>query len=197
MARFGKVRELTDNEVQDVKNDLRWLINDGGWSVRALNEALGFQPNSNMLRNMMYDSGTKFSTTRARYEAIKRIRSEGLKPGVTLIAETTKPRKSKVAAAPPPVAEAPRRRGRRTRAEIEAANGVGPAGGAAAVPALSFRMGETRIEAKQQEDGTWRVALTATCTTEQMLAWTQQVMSGQLSAASAPSSDSHSLGEDL
>ena len=193
MARFGKVRELTDDEVQDVKNDLRWLINDGGWSVRALNEALGFQPNSNMLRNMMYDSGTKFSTTRARYEAIKRIRSEGLQPGVTLIAETTKPRKR--AATPPAAEELPRRRGRRPRGE-SGSNGSAPTPDTPSVPALSFNIGETRFQAKQQEDGNWRIALTTTCSTAQMLAWTQQVMSGQLTAP-ADATDSHPLGEDL
>jgi hypothetical protein len=191
---FGRVRELTDDELQDVKNDLRYLINEGGWSVRSLNEALGFQPSSNMLRNMMYDQGNKFSTTRSRFDAIKRIRAEGLQPGVTLISETTRPRKGKNA--PPPVEETPRRRGRRTRAEIEAANAADAASQTPAAPALSFRMGETRIEAKQQDDGTWRVALTAVCSTEQMLTWTQQVMAGQLTAA-APSATSHPLGEDL
>jgi hypothetical protein len=192
---FGRVRELTDEELQDVKNDLRWLLNEGGWSVRNLNEALGFQSTSNMLRNMMYDTGTKFSTTRARYDAIKRIRAENLKPGVTLIAETTKPRKSKTEATPPPVEEAPRRRTRRTRAEMEAANAAAAVDATPAVPALTFNMGETRIEARQQEDGNWRVALAAICTTEQMLAWTQQVLAGQLSAGTTL--DSHPLGEDL
>jgi hypothetical protein len=192
---FGRVRELTDDELRDVKSDLQWLTKEGGWSVRALNEALGFQPASNMLRNMMYDTGTKFSTTRARYDAIKRIRAENLKPGVTLIAETTKPRKNKEAPVPPPVEEAPRRRTRRTRAEIEAANAAVTVEASPAVPSLTFNMGETRIEATQQEDGNWRVSLSAICTTEQMLAWTQQVLAGQLSPV--PALDSHPLGEDL
>ena len=34
-------------------------------------------------------------------------------------------------------------------------------------------------------------------TTEQMLAWTQQVMSGQLSGAPPATPDSHPFGEDL
>jgi hypothetical protein len=175
----GKIRELTDEELSDMKSDLRWLIDEGGWSYRALNQALGFQLTSNMLRNITGDAGNKFSTTRARYNAVKRIREESLKPGITLITETTSLRKKKGAAAPAPESDAPRR-GRRPRAASE--------DGIPATPApngLSFKMSGTEFSALPQEDGSWRVVLTTNCTTAQMLAWTQQVLSGQLTAVSS------------
>lgn len=196
-----RVRELSDDEIQDLKTDLRWLLSEGGWNFRGLSQALGFAPTANALRNILYDKTGRLGTTRARYEAAKRLRAESLPPGTVLIEAK-------------PVAEDEPQRGRRGRRsktvpteangadDAAAATAASPrtrrgrnstrtaAGGAASLaslaissPALLFKFGATEFSAEQQDDGTWRVVITANCSSEQMATWAKQVMDDGLHLA--------------
>ncbi|MBC8103455.1 MAG: hypothetical protein H7Z41_12830 [Cytophagales bacterium] len=184
-----RVRELSDEQVTDLREDLRFLTKEQGWSVRDLNQALGFDLKSNALRNILNDKTGKASTTRVRYDALKRIREEQLEPGVTLV-EGEQPR-SRQRQRNEPAAPSARgtntgnRRGRRARSEaaevtLEPIELPGSLVAGLAIPdtssALVFKMGGTEFSATQQDDGAWQVVLKSTCTAAQMVALAEQVM---------------------
>ncbi len=195
----GRARELSLDDVEKMKTDLRFLLHEAGWTHRGLNAALGYPATSGMLRNILYDKSGKASTTRARFEAVKRIREEQLAPGVVLIeAAPPKPAKrgAKTAATP-----AKNGRGRSRRrdadglndffvdnepaAQTETAAPSPVATLASDAPALHFHMNETDFTARQISDGQWQVTFTAVCSTEQMMLWNRQVVSDYLLPAVA------------
>lgn len=181
-----------------MRADLRFLIHEGGWTYRGLNAALGFPPTSTMLRSIAYDKTNKASTTRARFDALRRIRDEGLAPGVVLVeAAPPKPGTSGAKNAPNKSERGGSGSGRSRRAtqkadsqtdgDAETPIAVAPAGDDtgpdAPAAVLTFAMNGTEFSARQQADGQWRVTLSATCSTAQMMAWNQQILSDQLAAA--------------
>ncbi|MES2460220.1 MAG: hypothetical protein V4671_06535 [Armatimonadota bacterium] len=183
-----RVRELTDEQVADLRENLRFLLNEGDWSVRDLNEALGFDIKSNALRNILNDKTGKASTTRVRYEALKRIREEDLAPGVVLV-EGQQPRsrqRQRSTAETTRGSGAGTRRGRHSRNEItlEPMSSVSVSVGGQAIAdassALVFKMGGTEFSATQQEGGDWQVILKTTCSAAQMVALAEQVMADGL-----------------
>jgi hypothetical protein len=194
----GRVRELTPQEVDSLREDLRYLMSESGWKLRDLNRALGFNETSGMLRNILYDKNNKVSTSRARYDAIKRIRDENLKPGIILVqpapaaAAPARGRRGRRGAAPEPVElngdggadEGATTRRRRATASKSATEIISEMAGGA--PVVLLKAGATEFSAQQQADGTWRVSLTASCSTDQMSAWARQVMTEQLALAAVP-----------
>ena len=191
----GRARELSLDDVQEMRTDLKFLIQEGGWTHRSLNEALGYPAKSGMLRNILYDKSGKASTTRARFDAVKRIREEGLAPGVVLIeAAPPKPTKRGAKAAASPAISGRGRSRRRDEddlntpfADDEPAAQTEPAAASPDAPALHFHMNETDFTARQVSDGQWQVTFTAVCSTEQMMSWTRQIVSDYLlTAAPAP-----------
>jgi hypothetical protein len=188
-----RVRELTDDQVVDLRENLRFLLKEGGWSVRDLNQALGFDIKSNALRNILNDKTGKASTTRIRYEALKRIRQEELAPGVVLV-EDEQPRSRQRQRNKPEVlrgAAVGTRRGRHSRNEVtlepvEAVSvTVGGQSVAEASSALVFKMGGTEFSATQQEGGEWQVVLKTSCSATQMVALAEQVMADGLNLSLA------------
>ena len=200
----GRARELSPEQVEEMRADLRFLVAEGGWKYRSLNEALGFPAASGMLRNIVYDKSGRASTTRARYDALRRIREEGLAPGVVLVeAAPPKPPKrgSKPAASDKKGRGSSRRGKAATNDDMPFADEESTALDAPvaasftltessfagdAAPALVFQMNGTDFSARQQSDGQWRVTLSATCSTDQMMTWTRQILSDHLDAAPAP-----------
>lgn len=188
-----RVRELTDEQVADLRENLRFLLKEGGWSVRDLNQALGFDTKSNALRNILNDKTGKASTTRVRYEALKRIREEQLEPGIVLV-EDDQPRSRQRQRNKPEVsrgAATGTRRGRHARNEVtlEPADSVSITVGGMAISdassALVFKMGGTEFSATQQEGGDWKVILKTSCSATQMVALAEQVMADGLNLSLA------------
>jgi len=211
--RGRRVREVSAEEMDGFRDDLRYLIDRTDWSVADLNIALGLPRKSGALRNILYDKNNRVGTTRARYEALRRIRAEDMSPGVTLLD-------------PPAEPEPPKRRGRGAAAAGAAANGTGSRGTgrggrrrtaaaltldaeetttnggdalAAAIgdsPAVVLHMGDTRFTARQQSDGSWQVTLSATCTTEQVAAWTRRVLNESINAVGAAATTAATAAPD-
>ncbi len=188
-----RVRELTDEQVVDLRENLRFLLKEGGWSVRDLNEALGFDLKSNALRNILNDKTGKASTTRVRYEALKRIRDEELEPGVVLV-DDEQPRSRQRQRGKPEPLRGPAtgaRRARRSRNEVtlEPVDPVSVTLGGQAIAgassALVFKMGGTEFSATQQEGGDWQVVLKTACSATQMVALAELVMADGLNLSLA------------
>lgn len=188
-----RVRELTDEQVTDLRENLRFLLKEGGWSVRDLNTALGFDIKSNALRNILNDKTGKASTTRIRYEALKQIRAEQLEPGVVLV-EDEQPRSRQRQRNKPEILRGTTlgaRRGRSSRNEVNlepidaVAVTVGGMAIAEASSALIFKMGGTEFSATQQEGGDWQVVLKTSCSASQMVALAEQVMAEGLNLSLA------------
>jgi hypothetical protein len=148
---------------------------------------------SNALRNILNDKTGKASTTRVRYEALKRIREEGLAPGVILV-EEEQPRSRQRQRSKADVGRGPAsgaRRGRYSRNEVTLEPSdivsvtVGGQAIAAASSALVFKMGGTEFSATQQEGGDWQVTLKTSCSAAQMVALAEQVMADGLNLSLA------------
>lgn len=189
-----RVRELTDEQVVDLRENLRFLLKEGGWSVRELNEALGFDLKSNALRNILNDKTGKASTTRVRYEALKRIRTEEIEPGIVLVESAQRRSRQRQRGKP----EVPRgaatgvRRARSARSEVtlepimdSVSVTVGGQAIAEASSALIFKMGTTEFSATQQEGGDWQVVLKTSCSAAQMVTLAEQVMADGLNLSLA------------
>lgn len=192
--RGRRVREVSAEEMNGFRDDLRYLIDQTDWSVAELNLALGLPRKSGALRNILYDKNNRVGTTRARYDALRRIRAEDLTPGIKLLDA--------------PEEDAPKRRGggRNNNGAAAATNGRGPrrprrsalsleeaapadpieVAASGDTPAVVLNMGGTRFTARQQGDGTWLVNLSATCTSEQLASWTRRVLNDGLAGAMAP-----------
>ena len=179
-----RVRELTDEQVVELRENLRFVLKESGWSVRDLNQALGFDIKSNALRNILNDKTGKASTTRVRYEALKRIREEEIEPGIVLV-EGGQPRsrqrqrnKAEVSRGSSPTVR--RARSARSEVTLEPVDPIGVTFGGPAVAdassALVFKMGGTEFSATQQEGGDWQVVLKTSCSASQMVALAELVM---------------------
>lgn len=180
-----RVRELTEEEVADLRSELRSLLDETDWEIRTLNEALGFDTKSSALRNIMNDKTGKVSTTRVRYDALKKIRDENLPPGVVLVSEN-QPRSQKRNRKTPANSVREGRRGRPSTRKEAAPPEEDTAVRASRITlprsssGLVFKMGDTEFTATEIEDGTWAVTLKTHCTSLQMAALAEQALADGL-----------------